>query len=337
MSIQISQWIENILSAKNRVALPIMTHPGIELINHSVVDAVTNGKIHFQAINALCKQYPLIAATMIMDLTVEAEALGCRVNFPEDEIPTVNERLIHSIEEIDRLQIPAISECKRVNEYLKAAELSVQNITHLPVFPGCIGPFSLAGRLIDMSEIMVDIYLYPDAIHQLLRKCTDFIKQYIQAYKQIGANGIIMAEPAAGLLGEDECNQFSSNYIKEIVAELQDDDFLIILHNCGHSGYLAGSMLSTGAKALHFGNAADMKFVLENIPSNILVMGNIDPVNILKTGNSGFVKQKSKELLNMAKPYPNFIISSGCDMPPAVPHQNIEAFFEALNEYNSEN
>ncbi len=311
-----------------------MTHPGIELINASVFDAVTNGEVHYKAIKALSEKYPLKAITMIMDLTVEAEAFGCNINFEENEIPAVKGRPINSVGEIAKLEVPSLEGKKRLGEYLKAARLSIDNIGHLPVFPGCIGPFSLAGRLLDMSEIMVDIYLYPDEVLCLLDKCTVFIKEYIKAYKQLGADGIIMAEPAAGLLGEDECNQFSSVYIKQIVEELQDEDFMVVLHNCGHRGNLTASMLSTGAKSLHFGNAADMGYVLENVPGDILVMGNIDPVNVLQTGDPVFVREETRKLLELAAGYPNFVVSSGCDMPPAVPHSNIEAFFRAVDEFN---
>ncbi|MBS7172993.1 uroporphyrinogen decarboxylase family protein [Blautia caecimuris] len=31
--------------------------------------------------------------------------------------------------------------------------------------------------------------------------------------------------------------------------------------------------------------------------------------------------------------YPNFVISSGCDIPPAAPLENIQAFFDAVKEY----
>ncbi|MCQ5183170.1 methylcobamide--CoM methyltransferase, partial [Parabacteroides distasonis] len=33
--------------------------------------------------------------------------------------------------------------------------------------------------------------------------------------------------------------------------------------------------------------------------------------------------------------YPNFILSSGCDIPPLVPSNNIDAFYQALEEYNN--
>ncbi len=95
-------------------------------------------------------------------------------------------------------------------------------------------------------------------------------------------------------------------------------------------------MESNGARALHFGNAADMALVLKEVSKNILVMGNIDPVNVLKTEEPEVVKSKTRELLNQASEYPNFVLSTGCDLPVGVPQPNISAFFEALDEYNSD-
>ena len=70
-------WIDQIMKNPRRVAMPIMTHPGIEYIGKHVVDAVTNGEVHFEAIKAVVEKYDMAACTVIMDLTVEAEAFGC--------------------------------------------------------------------------------------------------------------------------------------------------------------------------------------------------------------------------------------------------------------------
>ena len=67
--------------------MPIMTHPGIEMIGKTVRDAVTDGQVHYNAIKALSEKYPTAAATVIMDLTVEAEAFGAEIVFPENEFP----------------------------------------------------------------------------------------------------------------------------------------------------------------------------------------------------------------------------------------------------------
>ena len=87
---ELSLYIKDKLVSGKRVAIPIMTHPGIELLGKRVLDAVTNGEIHYHAIRALNECFPQSAAcTTIMDLTVEAEAFGARLSMSPNEVPSV--------------------------------------------------------------------------------------------------------------------------------------------------------------------------------------------------------------------------------------------------------
>ena len=323
------------INRPGRIAIPIMTHPGIEMIGKTVQDAVTNGNIHAEAIIALNDRYPSAASTVIMDLTVEAEAFGCDINFVEDRMPDVGRRLLSSFEEVQQLSVPSLS-AGRIPQYLLANQLAVAAIRDKPVLGGCIGPYSLAGRLFDMTEIMIAIYIEPDTINLLLEKCTQFLIEYCRALKTSGVNGVVMAEPAAGLLSDDDCRQYSSLYVKQIVDALQDDNFSVILHNCGNRGHCTQAMLYTGAHGYHFGNVMKMKDALETCPSDVLVLGNLDPVGVFKMSTPEQVKQSTKNLLEQTAEYRNFVLSSGCDVPPHTPLENVEAFYEALAEFNWE-
>ena len=335
-TINMRSFIQDIISEKKRVAIPIMTHPGIEKNGNSVRDAVTDGEVHFRAIQTLNQQYPSAAATVIMDLTVEAEAFGAEIIFPKHEVPSVVGRLISDEAGIEALQVPTLDR-GRVGEYLKANRLAAEAITDRPVLGGCIGPYSLAGRLYDMSEIMMLIYINPDAANQLLQKCTDFLLAYCRALKATGVSGVVIAEPAAGLLSNEDCLQFSSVFVKEIVDALQDDTFAVILHNCGNMGQCTPAMVYTGAAGYHFGNKIDMTAAMKEIPADALGMGNLDPVGVFKQGSAESIGKDVLQLLSDMKPYPNFVLSSGCDTPPEVPVENIDAFFEALKTYNERN
>lgn len=213
-----------------------------------------------------------------------------------------------------------------VPEYLKAVRLAVEHITDRPVLAGCIGPFSLAGRLYDMSEIMVAIYTDPEVILQLLDKCTAFILKYCAELKRLGASGVFIAEPAAGLLSNEDCMAYSTVFIRQIVQTLQDDDFAVILHNCGNTGQCTQAMVESGAAALHFGNAIDMVSALQECPSSLLVMGNIDPVGIMKQASPEVVRKETRALLEATASCRNFVLSTGCDVPPQVSQENIAAF-----------
>ena len=88
-----------------------------------------------------------------------------------------------------------------------------------------------------------------------------------------------------------------------------------------------------GAAAYHFGNSIDMKAMLEKFPDDIPVMGNIDPAEVLRMGTPQMVRDKTLDLMKSCAPYRNFVLSSGCDIPPLSPWTNLDAFFEAADEY----
>ena len=329
------QWVADIIHQKEVAAIPVMTHPGIEQNGNTVREAVSNGKVHADAVVKLTQNYRSVAACTIMDLTTEAEAFGAEIAFSDEAVPAVVGHMLTDVKSINDLQVPSLK-AGRIPQYLKANLLAARAIQDRPVFAGCIGPFSLAGRLYDMSGIMMLIYENPDAAHTLLAKCTQFIEKYCEALKLTGVNGVLMAEPAAGLLSNDDCKAFSSAYVKYIVNKVQDDHFIVVLHNCGNTGHCTEAMVETGAAAYHFGNKCRMEEVIKEVPEDALAMGNLDPVSIFKDGTPMQMREATLDLLEKMREYPNFVLSSGCDTPPHTPIENVNAFFEALNEWNKE-
>ena len=85
------------------------------------------------AIKRLNEVYPVAAKTVIMDLTLEAEAFGCQIEFQENDMPHILGRLISNAEEIESLKVPELS-AGRVPQYLKANRLTVESTKDKPVF-----------------------------------------------------------------------------------------------------------------------------------------------------------------------------------------------------------
>ncbi|MBR2338297.1 MAG: methyltransferase, partial [Clostridia bacterium] len=179
-----------------------------------------------------------------------------------------------------------------------------------------------------------DCYDDPDMVHTVLEKVTAFLIEYAKAYKSVGATGVLMAEPVAGLLSPALEREFSSPYVKKIIDAVQDDDFVVIYHNCGDNvAQMTDSLLSFGAAAYHFGNSVDMRTMLDKFPNDIPVMGNVDPAGVLRLGTSDSVREKTLEILKNCSSYENFVVSSGCDIPPMTPWDNIDAFFDTVRGF----
>ncbi|MBR4419888.1 MAG: uroporphyrinogen decarboxylase family protein [Clostridia bacterium] len=326
-------WLEEIKGQKQKSAFPILSFPSVSLLGVSVKEITTDGELQAKGMKMIADRHSTLASVSMMDLSVEAEAFGSTVRFSDDEVPTVVGAVVTCPEDAEELAVPPIS-AGRCPNYLQAIAKAKELITDRPVFAGVIGPFSLAGRLMDVSEAMVNCYVEPDMVHAVLEKVTQFLINYISEYKKIGANGVVMAEPLAGMLSPALSEEFSAPYVKKIVDAVQDDEFIVIYHNCGDNILLmTDSIVSTGAAAYHFGNSVKMADMLEKMPKDVVVMGNLDPAGQIRNGSVESVKNATKEIMSSCCSYENFVISSGCDIPPESPWANIDAFFEAVKEF----
>lgn len=333
MKYNMKNWISNLNGPLPKKAVPILSFPCVSLLEVTVRELISDSELQAMGMKMVADRTDAAAAVSFMDLSVEAECFGATVCVSDDEVPTVKGRLINDEDEAEALAVPPV-ESGRTQIYIDAIKKATELITDRPVFAGMIGPFSLAARLLDVSEIMMDCYDDPDMVHLVMDKATQFLIEYAKAYKEAGANGIVLAEPVSGLLSPSLEEEFSSPYVKKIVDSVQDDNFILIYHNCGdNTPRMVDSFLTFGAAAYHFGNAVDMKEMLDKFPSDVLVMGNLDPAGILRMGTPETVREATLEIMEKCCAYPNFVISSGCDIPPMTPWKNIDAFFEAVKEF----
>lgn len=333
MKRNMKQWVAETLAAKEKKPMPVLSFPAIQMMDITVKELISSSDLQAKGMKLVADRVDAAAAVSLMDLSLEAECFGSTIRFSDDEVPTVIGSVVSSEEEADALAIPEIG-AGRTAIYIEAIEKAAKMIEDRPVLAGVIGPFSLAGRLMDVSEAMVYCYDEPDMVHTVLEKVTEFIIKYCKEYKRVGANGVVVAEPLAGLLSPALAEEFSADYMKKIVEAVQDDEFIVVYHNCGNCVIQQiDSILSIGAPVLHFGNAIDMAQIMPLIPADIVAAGNVDPASQFRNGTPDSIKAATKELMEKCTKFPNFVISSGCDIPPLSKWENIEAFFEAAKEF----
>lgn len=326
-------WKDQMIATEKKKATPVLSFPSVQLMGITVRELISSSEMQSRGMKMIADRVNTAASVSLMDLSVEAEAFGSTIRFSDDEVPTVIGAIVTDEDEADELAIPEVGTA-RTGIYIDAIRKAKELITDRPILAGVIGPFSLAGRLLDVSEAMILCYSDPDMVHVVLRKCTDFIIKYIKAYKEVGANGVVMAEPLAGMLSPNLCAEFSAPYVKEIVDAVQDESFIFVYHNCGNNvNLMTDAIYSCGAKAYHFGNAVELSEMIEKAPSDVLVMGNVDPAGQICNGTPESVREATLRVMEKCSYAPNFCISSGCDIPPISPWKNIDAFFAAVDEF----
>ncbi|MGB7296365.1 MAG: uroporphyrinogen decarboxylase family protein, partial [Candidatus Aminicenantales bacterium] len=179
----------------------------------------------------------------------------------------------------------------------------------------------------------------------LLERVTAFLVRYAVAFREAGAWGVVMAEPAAGLLSPGAVGRFSAPFVRRIVEAADTPDFSVILHNCGAKLIHLEKTLEAGAGIYHFGAPMDIVAALEKVGGRdagdfptggrrVILGGNLDPSAVFHSGSPETVARATQVLLEATKEYQNFIISSGCDIPSGTPLANLEAFYCAVADFN---
>lgn len=328
-------WVKSLIGMSPKYGMPVLSFPSVSLMNITVKQLIEDSDRQAEGMKRIADKTPSLASVSMMDLSVEAEAFGSAVHISDDEVPTVTGAIISSEEEAEALEVPEIG-AGRTGRYIEAIKKAKSLITDRPVLAGVIGPFSLAGRLMDVTEALVNCYDDPDFVLAALEKATAFLIKYIKAYRDAGADGVVMAEPLGGLLSPKLVKEFSCDYVKRIVDEVQTDDFILIYHNCGDNVFMQfEDILDIGAAAYHVGNSTDIRALLDKTPGDVVIMGNIDPARQFLNGTPESVYEETINLMkDVCEKHPNFIISSGCDIPPKTPWANIESFYKAISDYN---
>lgn len=319
-----------ILESPHRLAMPIAVYPGLALTGGSVRDVVTNARAQFEAAAALHDRYRTPFVLSAMDLSAEAEAFGCTIQMAENEVPFVIGRLINTRGQAEELTIPQPGD-KRTAVHLE----TVRRLNQLPekqfVLGGSIGPFSLAARLVGVSEAMELTLGEPELMHAVLEKATQFLIAYARAFREVGANGLIMAEPAAGLLSPRGLGEFSSTYVRRIGEAAEAEDFQIVLHNCAARLIHLPAILNCGLRVFHFGAPMDLVKALGKVSTDLVLCGNLDPVSVMTQMPPQAIKSRVNSLLQTMGHYRNFVLSSGCDLPASTPLTNLDAFHAAAH------
>lgn len=332
MKRNMTAWKNEVIASPVKKPIPILSFPSVQLLGISVKELISDSKTQARAMKLVADRNDSLAAVSMMDLSVEAEAFGAEIMTNDNEVPVVIGALVKTQEDADNLRVPHVGDA-RTQIYIDAMKYAVELIQDRPVLAGVIGPYSLAGRLLGMTGLFKVCKKNPAMVHTVMEKCTEFLIEYIQAYKAAGANGIMIAEPLTGLLSPKMAAELSNPYVKKLIDAVQTEEFAVMYHNCGNNTLLMmDDLLQLGAIGYHWGNAISMKEAVEKCPSHLLVMGNVDPASFVFATPEGIYEQTQK-IMDECCHAPNYVISSGCDIAPIAKWENVDAFYKAAADF----
>ncbi|MCG9479788.1 MAG: uroporphyrinogen decarboxylase family protein [Actinomycetia bacterium] len=313
-----------------------MGFPGVELTGSNIKLAQQNFGEHYRAIKKLVDRFEPDLIFPLMDLSVEANALGRYTLFPQEDSATVPKREF-DLEQIEKLKSINISFDSRVLSYVETMKLMSVGLPSQVIRGAYItGPYSTAALIMGADDAAMTSVTEPDKLHTLCDFVTEKIREYVSLLLSAGAEAICVLEPTAVMLGPKQFEEFSAHYVKHIIDSIHYSQASTIYHTCGNTMHLIEKMVQSGIDAISLDSedmGVDLKKVAEMISPEVVVMGNINPSTIMLRNTPQQIKQKVNHLLQQMEEFPNYILSTGCDLPQETPPQNIDAFMQAGRQW----
>ena len=273
-----------------------------------------------------------------MDLTLEAEALGCEIQCHKETVPSVKKVLFRDLDKHNLIEISNIEKSKRVSEFLRAVRIMAEDIDCSKTIVGAYvtGPFTLAGQVMGMETIFESMILHPDEFREILEKTLEITIEMTEKFIGEGADLVVVLDPMASpdLISPIHFEEFAEPYLQKVVANTYNKDVLLVLHICGDTTNILTKMLECGYDGLSIDSKVDIGYAARVIKNRALLIGNVDPVNILLNGSPEDVRRASVACIENSLEAKYFILSSGCEVPKNSPKGNIEEMVKVARKYD---
>lgn len=315
-----------------------VTTAGLEQFGYQFAKVHTDAKMMADTAASSYKLFGYECAVVPYDLCLEAEAVGCVMN-PYEEVdqllyPTIKEKVCHSEDEMTTFPIPENVASKGrvplVCEAIKILKADIGNKVAIGSY--VLGPFTLAGQLMDLNDLFKLSFKSPDKVNAMLDRLSDVTIDIARALNAAGADYICIREMGAttDVLSPKVFRKVIFPHLKKIKDAL--GDIPTVLHICGGTNKIMNILNEVGCNAISIETKNDLAKSREDIGFEPLIFGNIDAYNVLVNGTPQDVKQATLAALEGSCD----AIWPSCDIWPTAPIENLKAMVDTVKNHGAE-
>lgn len=294
-------------------------------------EAHQKAELMARAASSTHELYGYESAVVPFDIGIEAEALGCELNFYERAegilYPTVKTKVLGMDEAfevpgdlLERGRIPVVAEALRLLKKSVGEKIAVGSYI--------LGPFTLAGQLMDLSELLKNSFKRQQDVKAILETLTAPLIALGRHLRKEGADFITIREMGApsDIISPKMFGELILPPLMRVIQGLPEPR---ILHMCGNTNPIVEMMHQSGAEAISVEQKNDIAATRAKLGEDAIIFGNIDPINVLVKGTPAEVRRAVQKAINAGV---NGVMP-GCDIWPEARPENMRAMVEATIEF----
>ena len=317
-------------------AYPFTGHCNAQLIGASIREFVLDPRVFVKAQLAAYERYKPDILLMMWDLSMDVEALGNELRFPENSVSVSTKPALEDKGKLGSLRLPDPRKDGRLPGYLDALATAREMVTDSIVSAVIAGPWTIATGLRGATELIRDALKDPEYVHELMRFCTQASIGFAEAIIPLDVGlGYSEAPASCSLISPKMYRTFVFPYHRQLVDHFKEKKVGLGLHICGYADPILEDMVSTGVTNISIDAPTDLAKAVEATRGKAVLIGNID-TNLFLRDSRDEMKQAIRACIDVAPKDSGFILATGCEVPPIAPPEKIDWFMELVNELGAD-
>lgn len=317
----------NAIQCKETERIPWVPFVGCHAAKLIGVDADDFFRSDKHIVDGVMKAYEMYrpdGLPVLFDLQLEAEAMGCELKYAKDNPPSVISHPLEDGKKLSDLKIPTEQD-GRFPVVLSATRKICENLGDKIALYGLItGPYTLALHLMG-TDIFYEMIDDPDYVKEVLGFCRDVCKATTDMYINAGVDIIAVVDPMTSQISSDDFEEFVTPFATEIFDYIRSKGKLGSFFVCGNAKRNIEAMCACKPENISIDENIPLDYVVGICkPNGVSVGGNIKLTISMLFGTPADNIKDAQECMDLGGKQ-GFILSPGCDMPFAVPAENVMA------------
>jgi uroporphyrinogen decarboxylase len=297
------------------------------------VDAETYLKSADKVVAGVSKaidEYNPDGVPVVFDLQIEAEILGCQLQWAPHNPPAVVSHPVADVVKLADLKVPAITD-GRIPVAVEATKVLRKKYPDVALYGLITGPFTLALHLLG-TDIFTKLFEAPDEVVEVMEFCTKVGNKMAEYFMEAGCDIIAVVDPMTSQIDPMTFETFVTPYVTEINELIRKTGKLSSFFVCGHAQQNIEAMCNCKPDNVSIDENIPIDFVKEiALKKKISFGGNMKLTVVLLMGTEDDCREEAVECLDLGGKT-GFILAPGCDLPMDTPPENLKAVTELVHD-----
>jgi MtaA/CmuA family methyltransferase len=314
--------------------MPITMMFAADLIGKKYLDYATDYRVLAEGQLRVAEEFDCDYVNTMSDPAIEAADCGATVKFYPDQPPAIDEEnaLLADKTKLARLKIPDPTAGKRMLNRIQGVALLKERVKGAKLVEGWIeGPIAEAADLRGINTVMLDFYDDPQFVRDLFEFVLQMELRFAKAQVEAGAEMIGIGDAAASLIGPKFYEEFVWEFEKKMVDGVKALGARPRLHICGNTRRILEGIGRLECDIVDLDFLAPVSEGRAKMGVSQTLLGNIDPVRVLRDGTPQSVYDAAAECHRQAGP--GFVVSAGCEVTRDTRHENLRALGRYAKEH----